>query len=341
MMNCSEACPLHTLRHNVKKRTLDILSLICMKMKTKRMIAISLFGFFSSILIAQTNSIDYFGQTPPSDTAKLFEPDFISLNNWREIRICFSPDSNECYLGYTENDVKNNYYAKRINNKWSELKEVTFLKDKFAMVNSFSADNKKIYWSQYNFLIKKEQIWECERINKDWGTPKLMSVNSSSSGNFYSETFDGIGYFMSMSTENPVNGDIFSVCHLINDSFKIENFCSNLNTSSFEGTPLVSSDGSFLIFSSKRPGGYGKQDLYISFKTDSNSWTHPVNLEKSGAKININGFSQVIPALSPDNKYLFFCRHNGTFPFYMKIYWVSTSIIDDLKKDVFKSKHME
>ncbi|PIB35525.1 hypothetical protein BFP72_09040 [Reichenbachiella sp. 5M10] len=46
--------------------------------------------------------------------------------------------------------------------------------------------------------------------------------------------------------------------------------------------PAVSEDGSFMIFSSDMPGGFGKADLYITH-WDGEAWTEPKNL---GPKIN-------------------------------------------------------
>jgi hypothetical protein len=56
-------------------------------------------------------------------------------------------------------------------------------------------------------------------------------------------------------------------------------------------------------------------------------------LEKSNAKINIPDYFQIYPSLSPDGKYLFFNRHFQVAGVWtMDIYWVSTHILDTLKK---------
>ena len=46
--------------------------------------------------------------------------------------------------------------------------------------------------------------------------------------------------------------------------------------------PTLSADGSYLIFASDRPEGYGKMDLYITYK-NNNQWSTPINL---GPEIN-------------------------------------------------------
>jgi ankyrin repeat protein len=96
-------------------------------------------------------------------------------------------------------------------------------------------------------------------------------------------------------------------------------------------SPCIAPDGSYLIFSSTRPGGYSVQDLYICFYKGNNEWTAPVNMNSSDAKINIEGYNQVSPSLSPDGKFLFFCNHahSGNT---IDIYWVSITVIDNIKK---------
>lgn len=58
----------------------------------------------------------------------------------------------------------------------------------------------------------------------------------------------------------------------------------------------------FLIFSSARPGGFGKTDLYISFKNKDGSWDEVKNM---GEEIN-SPSSDFTPGLSPDGRYFFF-----------------------------------
>jgi Tol biopolymer transport system component len=53
-------------------------------------------------------------------------------------------------------------------------------------------------------------------------------------------------------------------------------------------------------------------------------WTEPENL---GNKINTSA-NEFGPFLSPDGKYLFFCRHDGKKG---DIYWVDIKIINDFR----------
>src|SRR5690606_19856807 len=53
--------------------------------------------------------------------------------------------------------------------------------------------------------------------------------------------------------------------------------------------PFITSDGNYLIFSSDRPGGYGKYDLWFAPLRADGSLGQPVNL---GEEINSKGDDQ-------------------------------------------------
>ncbi len=78
-----------------------------------------------------------------------------------------------------------------------------------------------------------------------------------------------------------------------------------MNTEFSEHDPFVAPDESYLIFTSTRPGGFGREDLYIGYKKVDGSWTEPKNMGKT---INSSGVD-FCPMLSPDGKYLFFTRN--------------------------------
>jgi Tol biopolymer transport system component len=90
--------------------------------------------------------------------------------------------------------------------------------------------------------------------------------------------------------------------------------------------PFVAPDETYLLFSSNRrdpdndPG-----DLYISRRQADGSWSEPVSL---GPKVN-SPAQEVFPGISPDGKYLFFCR--DTAGRQNDVYWVRTSGIKALR----------
>ncbi len=72
----------------------------------------------------------------------------------------------------------------------------------------------------------------------------------------------------------------------------------------------MSFDGNVMILSIQRHDSYGFNDLYVSHRLGSNSWSRPENL---GSVINSSG-KETMPFLSEDNKMLFFgSNRSGSF----------------------------
>jgi hypothetical protein len=86
-------------------------------------------------------------------------------------------------------------------------------------------------------------------------------------------------------------------------------------------TIFVSPDEDHLIFA----GGSDDADLYIRFKNNEGQWGTPINM---GGKINTKQWER-FPVVSPDGKYLFFTRGGSDTS---NVFWVSTAVIDSLKK---------
>jgi hypothetical protein len=98
-----------------------------------------------------------------------------------------------------------------------------------------------------------------------------------------------------------------------------------INTVDYEEyAPYIDPDEAYLIFASNRPGGFGGNDLYISFQNPDGSWTQPRNM---GSEINSN-VGGTLPAVSPDGNYFFFITQRADDQSYNP-YWVDSRIIGD------------
>jgi outer membrane protein OmpA-like peptidoglycan-associated protein len=90
-----------------------------------------------------------------------------------------------------------------------------------------------------------------------------------------------------------------------------------VNSRYSEKQPSLSADGRVVYFTSDRPGGLGKYDLWMSSRLPDGNWSQPVNL---GANINTKEFDQS-PFIHPDNKTLYFSSTGwpgmGGFDIYM------------------------
>jgi hypothetical protein len=80
-----------------------------------------------------------------------------------------------------------------------------------------------------------------------------------------------------------------------------QNLGSTINTAYDEWYPVIAEDGSYMIFVSDRPGGYGAGDIWISYKSGEN-WGTPQNL---GGSAN-SGYNESAPYLAENDTKLYF-----------------------------------
>ena len=94
------------------------------------------------------------------------------------------------------------------------------------------------------------------------------------------------------------------------------------------GSAFIAKDKSYIIYSSQRTGGYGWDDLYISFRKKAGGWTTPINL---GPTINTI-HAEFSPQVTPDGRFLLYSKWDKKNK-WSDIYWVRIDkIIIRLKK---------
>jgi len=141
-------------------------------------------------------------------------------------------------------------------------------------------------------------------------------------------TSNGTLYFIGYTPDTKSNHGIYRA-ELINGEYaKPELLPHSINLPPFlNWAPFIAPDESYLLFSSNRTGSldeYG--DLYISRRHTDGSWTDPVSL---GEPVN-SSQQEVFPGLSPDGKYLFFCRNTPGHK--NDVYWVDAASIPALQQ---------
>ncbi|PSL07510.1 OmpA family protein [Cecembia rubra] len=77
---------------------------------------------------------------------------------------------------------------------------------------------------------------------------------------------------------------------------------SDFKTQSSQFSGRLSEDGKIIILSLQKEGGFGNEDLYVTFKKSDTEWSSPLNL---GPMINTFGQEQT-PYLSEDNSTIYF-----------------------------------
>ena len=156
------------------------------------------------------------------------------------------------------------------------------------------------------------------RVKDGWGPPEHLPwpVNTEGYDNYPSVAANGTLYFGSSRAGGKGRVDLYRAKLIGGKYTTVENLGDAINTSFTEADPYIAPYESFLIFTSDRPGGYGRGDLYISFNKNG-TWTPPRNL---GPKVNKELF-EYTALVTPDGKYLFFTRGKG------KIYQIEMSAL--------------
>ncbi len=290
-------------------------------MKIKATVILALMGIATLTASAQSNAGSYFGQTPPGKKAQLFAPGIVSLTDRGEYVIVFSPDGTECYIDGYFQGVSKIFYTKRSGTTWTAQTEIPFLLNQGFSLSGLSADGKRL------FLEKDNDIWMVERDAGAWGEPQRLPlpINSTYNDHSYSETADGVVYVGS-SRKGGLR-KMLEIWRMLPGAAKAENLGPVINALPRSLTPYVAPDGSYLIFSESDTS---YEALVISFNKGNNEWTKPVNMDVTGAGINVSGY-QNRPTFSPDGKYLFYNSHDSEKPDVSDIYWVSADVIKDIR----------
>lgn len=112
-------------------------------------------------------------------------------------------------------------------------------------------------------------------------------------------------YFCSFAEEGRQGPQLTNLYYTIlkNDKWSVPTPVVEINSDFHDRMPSISQDGRYLYFSSDRPGGFGRDDIWISeYDYAAKRWGKPYN---AGRSINTPA-SEVTPAIHSDNITLYF-----------------------------------
>jgi len=204
-----------------------------------------------------------------------------------------------------------------------------------------SADGLALYFaSDRSGGYGNGDIWVTRRATRsdDWGPPENLgpTVNSSADEVFPAISFDGLQlYFCEYFVFRP-GGHGRSDLWVTTRPTTSEpwgppvNLGPTVNSSDHDRAPSISTDGLALFFMSKRPGGYGGNDLWITRRvTGDDEWGTPVNL---GPPVN-SPSSDAGPGISADGHTLYFHSDRSGGEGYEDIWQVSILPVVDFNAD--------
>jgi hypothetical protein len=309
-----------------------------------------------------TLSGPYLGQPPPGLDAEVFAPGLATTQFHDDGGPAISPDGREVYYrmaGWLSEDVAGDIVLvlRRDGERWAAPVEAPFFADYHGWISGFSPDDSIVYFTSnrprwQHGDAQGFNIWTVRRTADGWLQPRPLeaSIGNGLNEEQASVAASGNIYFHSA---NPDADDVYDIYLLpiVEGSYgRPVILPSPINLAeSDDDSPCISSDESFLIFSSNRPGGLGHGDLYVTFRQADGGWSQPANL---GAGIN-SPSDEKSPSLSPDGSYLFFVslreyqgsdraiseelaelvqsRVGPPKPTWGDVYWVSIEAIERLR----------
>jgi len=298
---------------------------------------------------------EYFNNHSPGAVTEIFAPNLIS-KGFHELGIAVSKNSNEIF--YIMSDCGYKHYALiniiKINNKWSAPQRAEFANNMSVYTCFFSPDNSGLYFSTNRPVVYKSDTlkgsnnWFTARKGDGWDEPELINEYFDTSKNDRIQSIStSKNLYITRAVPDKKN-NIF-VSRFADGGFQAPEPLKGLVNSEFgEGRPFIAPDESYLIFQSDRPGGFGNNDLWISFPEGNEYWGIPLNL---GKQINSES-SDFGPFISPNGKYLFFSSYrtfrqselinksyedliemyNSPLNGYAALHWADAKIIEDLQE---------
>jgi hypothetical protein len=299
---------------------------------------------------------DYFGQAPPGDTARLFGPGIISTGmDDRDFAI--TPDGNEIFFCRDAGNFRYStiFHSRRIDGIWSAPEVFEYCTDpgyKYIEPH-ISPDGQKLYFISTmpadTAAEKNEDIWVCTMQEGRWSEPRNLGapVNTGSREFFPSVTVDGTIYFTHLDTV--AKDEFIYRSRLVNGVYQEpEKLGPNVNIGRARYNAFVAPDESYIIIPAYgMPDSFGATDYYISFRDSLDNWSQPLNM---GPQINTSNPREWSASVTTDGRYIFFMSdrpgegitgelsneslqnfHNTTGNGNTDLYWISSSVIEELR----------
>jgi hypothetical protein len=145
-------------------------------------------------------------------------------------------------------------------------------------------------------------IYISSPVNGSWGKPKNLGggINTRYDEQAVGLTPNGETMLLYLDHIDSL-GNIYSSTYKSNIFQRIKKLNDNVNAY-FETAGSIDKEGNTIFFASKRPGGFGETDLYMSRKLPNGQWGLALNL---GATINTE-YREDFPTIAPDGKTLYF-----------------------------------
>ncbi len=154
-----------------------------------------------------------------------------------------------------------------------------------------------------------EDFYYSKKTDSTWAVAKAMEGNVNTTQNEGAQNISQDGQWLVFTGCNRPDGfggcDIYISYNTPEGWSEAINLGGKINSDQWESQPCLSPDKRDLYFASKRPGGYGGSDIYVSHLQPNGRWGEPENL---GPDINTSA-DESGPFIHADNQTLYFASN--------------------------------
>lgn len=261
----------------------------------------------------------YLALPKPGKTPERFAPGLVSTDAEHEFGSVFSADGLEFYYGVDVGGRTETRCMRFEDGAWGDA-QVVLADAEYSFNDPFlSPDGERLYFISDLPLggegaKKDHDIWYVQREADGWSAPVNAgpAINSERDEYFMSFTRDGDMYFGSNAAApegRRRDFDLF-VSRSVDGEFQAaERLPGEVNTPDYEADVFVAPDESYVVFSSERPGGLGRGDLYVSYRREDGTWRPAARL---AAPINGPGH-ELCPFVTADGERFFYTSNGDIF----------------------------
>ena len=175
---------------------------------------------------------------------------------------------------------------------------------------SLTIDGKKMIFNRR--INNDEDFYESDLVDGKWSKAEPLGGKVNTNLNEGAQNISQDGQLLIFTGCNYPEGegscDLYFSVMTNNGWSEPQNLGPVVNTDLWESSPSLSPDKRDLYFSSRRPGGFGGSDIWVTHRMLTGKWSRPENL---GEAVNTSG-DEGCPFMHADNETLYFTSNGHT-----------------------------
>ena len=176
---------------------------------------------------------------------------------------------------------------------------------------TITIDNKELIFTR-KLNSFNEDFYGASSKASHWSLARGLRGNINSARNEGAQNISQDGQWLIFTGCNFPDGlgscDLY-ISYLTAEGWSVpENMGNKINTEFWESAPSLSPDKQDLYFASRRTGGFGGSDIYVSHRLPTGRWSEP---ENAGPQVNTAG-DESCPFIHADNQTLYFTSNGHT-----------------------------